>query len=43
MFTQEYSATTVTMQSKYAAVNVSFIQSVALEVFMTHTILDCQC
>lgn len=43
VFTQEYSAYTVAMQSKYSVVNVSFIQSVALEVFMAYSTLDCQC
>lgn len=42
MFTWEYSASTVTMQSKHAVVNVSFIQSVALKVFMAYSSLDYQ-
>lgn len=42
VFTWEYSASTVTMQSKHAVVNVSFIQSVALKVFMAYSSLDYQ-
>lgn len=43
VFIQEYSGSIVTAQSKYAVVNVSFIQSVALKVFMAYSSLDCQC
>lgn len=43
MFIWENNASTVTMQSKYAVVNVSFIQSVALKAFMAYSSLDCQC